>query len=109
VPQVERRPLTKPLIALELLDRGRAKGLPGWAVVADPGYGVAGDFREGLAARGLTYIVGVTGDFVVFPERRAWTAPRLATGGRPQTRPQLVDGSPRPIALSELAQRVTEE
>src|SRR6516225_2316285 len=106
VPDAERRPLTKPQIALELLDRVRAEGLPGWAVVADAGYGAAGDFREGLAARGLTYIVGVTGHFVVFPEPPAWAAPRPATGGRPQTRPQLADGSPRPVALSELARRV---
>src|SRR5262245_15750125 len=84
VPQAQRRPLTKPQIALELLDRVRAEGLPGWAVVADAGYGAAGDFRDGLAARGLTYVVGVTEDFVVFPQRPA-------TGGRPQTRPQLAE------------------
>jgi SRSO17 transposase len=106
VPAAARRPLTKPQIALELLDRVRAEGLPGWAVVADAGYGASGDFRDGLAARGLTYIVGVTADFVVFPEPPAWAPPRPATGGRPQTRPQLADGSPPPVALSELAQRV---
>src|SRR3954451_12454257 len=50
VPDVERRPLTKPQIALELLDRARAEGLPGQVVMADAGYGVSGDFREGLAA-----------------------------------------------------------
>src|SRR5215210_3485109 len=33
VPPDERRSLTKPEIALELLDRVRAEGLPGWAVV----------------------------------------------------------------------------
>src|SRR5258707_1678790 len=32
VPEGERRALTKPEIALELLDRVRAEGLPGWAV-----------------------------------------------------------------------------
>jgi SRSO17 transposase len=106
VPDAERRPLTKPQIALELLDRVRAEGLPGWAVVADAGYGASGDFREGLAARGLTYLVGVTGDFVVFPEPPAWAPPRPAMGGRPQTRPQLAAGRPPPVALSELAKRV---
>jgi SRSO17 transposase len=106
VPQAQRRPLTKPQIALELLDRVRAEGLPGWAVVADAGYGASGDFRDGLAARGLTYVVGVTEDFVVFPQRPAWVLPRPATGGRPQTRPQLAEGNPPPIALSEVAQRV---
>src|SRR5262245_6298642 len=106
VPAAERRPLTKPQIALELLDRARAEGLPGWAVVADAGYGVSGDFRDALAARELTYVVGVTEDLVVFPEQPTWAPPRPATGGRPQTRPQLADGSPPPVALGELARRV---
>src|SRR4051812_21099021 len=45
VPEQERRPLTKGQIALELLDRVRAEGLPGRVVVADAGYGVSGPFR----------------------------------------------------------------
>src|SRR5262245_4504240 len=56
VPADQRRPLTKPQIALELLDRVRAEGLPGRAVVADAGYGVSPDFRAGLEARQLSYV-----------------------------------------------------
>jgi SRSO17 transposase len=106
VPAAERRALTKPQIALELLDRVRAEGLPGRAVVADAGYGVSADFRAGLAARQLTYIVGVTEDLVVFPEPPTWAPPRPATGGRPQSNPQLAAGSPPPVALGELARSV---
>jgi len=106
VPQAQRRPLTKPQIALELLDRVRAEGLPGWAVVADAGYGASGDFRDGLAQRGLSYIVGVTGDFVVFTEQPTWVAPAPSGRGRPATRPHLATGNPPPVALSELVQRV---
>jgi SRSO17 transposase len=106
VPEEERRPLTKPEIALELLDRVRGEGLPGWAVVADAGYGVSGDFRDGLAARGLSYLVGVTGDFVVFTEQPRWQQPTPSGRGRPATRPRLAEGSPRPVALSALVQRV---
>jgi len=106
VPEGERRPLTKPAIALELLDRVRGEGLPGWAVVADAGYGVSGDFRDGLAARGLSYIVGVTGDFVVFTEPPRWQQPTSSGRGRPATRPRLADDSPQPVALSDLAKRV---
>lgn len=105
VPQDQRRPRTKPQIALELLDRVRAEGLPGRAVVADAGYGVSGDFREGLEQRGLTYIVGVTGDLVVFTEEPKWDRPTAPERGRPRTRPRLAASNPRPVALGELAGR----
>ena len=42
----DRRPRAQ--IALELLDTVRGEGLPGWLVVADAGYGVSEDFRDGL-------------------------------------------------------------
>ncbi len=106
VPAAERRALTKPQIALELLDRVRGEGLPGWAVVADAGYGASADFRDGVAARGLVYMAGVTGDFVVFPEAPAWVPPPPAAGrGRPTTRHHLAPDNPPPVALSELARR----
>src|SRR4051812_27160181 len=101
VPPEFRRERTKGQIALDLLDQVRAEGLPGRVVVADAGYGVSGDFRQGLADRGLHYIAGVTDEVVVFPERPAWDRPagRTArrTGGRPQTNPQLRPGAPRPV------------
>lgn len=108
VPKDQCRSLTKPEIALELLDGVRGEGLPGHSVVADAGYGVSGQFRAGLEQRGLTYIVGVTGDFVVFTEQPKWDQPKTDKPGqgRPRTRPQLAANSPRPMALSELAQRV---
>jgi SRSO17 transposase len=105
VPEDQRRPLTKGQIALELLDRVRAEGLPGGLVVADSGYGVSGPFRDGLAERGLHYIVGVTDDMVVFTEEPQWVAPAAATGGRPRKRHRLAEGSPRPISLKALAAR----
>jgi SRSO17 transposase len=105
VPEDQRRPLTKGQIALELLDRVRGEGLPGESVVADAGYGVAEDFRAGLAERGLHYIVGVTEEMVVFVEEPRWVAPTAATGGRPRTRHRLAEGSPRPVSLKELAGR----
>jgi SRSO17 transposase len=108
VPQAERRALTKPQIALELLDGVRAEGLPGRAVVADAGYGISGEFRDGLQARGLSYAVGVTGDLVAFTRQPRWEVPGPPGGGagRPRTRPRLAEGEPQPIALSELAKQV---
>src|SRR3954468_19431611 len=108
VPGQERRPLTKGQIALELLDRVRGEGLPGRLVVADAGYGVSGPFRDGLASRGLHYIVGVTDEMVVFTEEPSWEAPGPAarpsrSGGRPRKRPRLKEGVPRPVSLKVLA------
>lgn len=105
VPEAERRSLTKGQIALELLDRVRAEGLPGRVVVADAGYGVSGPFRDGLDGRGLHYVVGVTDDMVVFAEQPRWIAAEPGTAGRPRTRPRLAEDSPRPVSLKELAAR----
>lgn len=106
VPEAQRRSLTKPEIALELLDQVRAEGLPGWAVVADAGYGVSGDFRDGLEARKLSYIVGVTEDVVVFTREPRWEVPPWSGRGRRPRHPQLSEGSSAPIALSELVPKV---
>jgi SRSO17 transposase len=105
VPEDERRSLTKGQIALELLDRVRAEGLAGGLVVADSGYGVSGPFRDGLAQRGLHYVVGVTDEMVVFTEEPRWVEPEAVTGGRPRKRHRLAEDSPRPVSLKELAAR----
>jgi SRSO17 transposase len=106
VPQAERRSPPHPQIALGLLDRVRGAGLPGGAVVTGAGYGAAGEFRDGAAARGLVYLAGVTGDFVVFAEPPTWVAPGSSGRGRPATRHRLAADSPPPVALSELARHV---
>jgi SRSO17 transposase len=108
VPEEFRRSRTKGAIALELLDTVRGEGLPGWLALADAGYGVSAEFREGLAARGLSYIVGVTDDMVVFTEEPMWERPGPAgrpegSGGRPRKRPRLSEGTPRPVSLKDLA------
>jgi SRSO17 transposase len=108
VPEPACRPMTKGEIALALLDQVRAEGLPGRLVVADAGYGVSGPFREGLAARDLHYIVGVTDEMVVFTEGPRWEAPGPAarptgSGGRPRRRSRLKAGEPRPVSLKSLA------
>jgi SRSO17 transposase len=106
VPEEHRKVATKGQIALELLDQVRGEGLPGQLAVADAGYGASGPFRDGLAGRGLHYIVGVTGEMVVFASEPTWEAPparRPGAGGRPATRSVLAEGSPRPVTLKELA------
>lgn len=109
-PKEHRQAKTKGQIALELLDQVRGEGLPGQLVVADAGYGISGTFREGLANRGLHYIVGVTGEMVVFTEKPTWQAPaarKPGAGGRPAVRSKLGEDSPRPVSLNELATTTT--
>jgi SRSO17 transposase len=106
VPAAERRPLTKPEIALELLDRVRGEGLPGWAVVTDAAYGVSPTFRDGVAARGLVYMAGVTADHVVFPKQPRWAVSPANGRGRPPTRRYLAADNPPPVALQELAKQL---
>jgi SRSO17 transposase len=105
VPESERRPFSKGQIALDLLDEVRAEGLPGRTVVADAGYGVSGEFRDGLEQRGPQYVVGVTDEMVVFTSPPSWVKPKTGTGGRPRKRHRLSEGSPRPVSLKELAAR----
>src|SRR3954468_23991833 len=108
VPEAPRQFKTKGTIALELLDTVREEGLPGWLALADAGYGVSEEFRKGLAARGLNYIVGVTDEMVVFTEEPTWEPPGPAerpegTGGRPRKRPRLPEDAARPVSLKDLA------
>jgi SRSO17 transposase len=108
VPEAFRQSRTKGQIALELLDTVRSEGLSGWLALADAGYGVSEDFRAGLEARGLMYIVGVTDEMVVFAEEPVWEPPGPAdrpegTGGRPRRQPRLAEDSPKPVSLKDLA------
>jgi SRSO17 transposase len=60
-------------LGLDLIDHARTWGLPDRLVVADAGYGDATEFRDGLEARHLAYIVGIAGTVGV------WTRPPKAT------------------------------
>ena len=106
VPVPSREMKTKGQIALELLDQVRAEGLAGHVVVANSGYGVSKPSRDGLAGRGLHYVVGVTQEMVVFTEEPRWVAPQPSRGGRPRTRHCLAEDSPRPASLKDLASRL---
>jgi SRSO17 transposase len=91
---------TKPEVALALVDRARAWGVPFAFVVADAGYGQAPAFLAGLEARGVSYACGVKRTFGVrLPDEvtAAATAPPPAYQGR--GRPIL----PRPAPLWEAA------
>jgi SRSO17 transposase len=86
---------TKPEIALGLLDRARAWGLPIQAVVVDAGYGDNPHFLSGLDERQVPYVCGVQSTFGVrLPAEVQAAAQAIPTyGGRGQPR------KPRPAPL----------
>jgi SRSO17 transposase len=95
--------LEKWRIALGEIDRLLAEGLPPAPVVADAGYGDTTEFRDVLAARGLSYAVGIKGETTVWPPGTQPLAPRPYTGrGRPPTRLRR-DGEHRPVSVRALA------
>jgi SRSO17 transposase len=83
VPEPFRRPLTKPEIALEEIDRLTAQGVRFGAVLADAGYGLSAAFRQGLSARGLVWAVGVPKHQKVYPAGVSVIFP-VAGRGRPR-------------------------
>jgi SRSO17 transposase len=95
-------------IALQEVDELIAEDLPRAPVVADAGYGVATEFREGLSRRGLLYAVGVSEEVTVWPEGSEPLPPkprRAHCAGRP---PKLLrrDAAHRPVSVQALARRL---
>jgi SRSO17 transposase len=95
-------------LALGLLDRALADGVDRLPVLADAGYGDSNEFRDALVARGLKYIVGVTGTTVVWrPGTRFKSPPEQESGqpGRPRTRWSVVGGK-KPVPIRDIAARL---
>lgn len=90
-------------IILDLLDEALAAGLPRRVVLADAGYGDSTEFRDGLDARGLKYLVGVSHIRLVWPPGSNPRVPKRVSGpGRPHTR--FRDGNRKPRSLAEIAE-----
>lgn len=91
---------TKIELALELLDQLLEWGLRRQPVLADTGYGNSTEFRQGLAGRGLHYLVGVESHTAVWDQPTARVQP-CRRHGRGRPRGPYYRG--QPTALRELA------
>jgi SRSO17 transposase len=91
---------TRPELALDLVDQLLAWGLRRQPVLADVAYGNSTGFRQGLAKRGLQYVVGVESHTAVWDKPTVRVQPRRRPGrGRP--RRSYYRG--QPLALRDLA------
>jgi SRSO17 transposase len=94
---------TKWQIALDQIDAQLADDLPRAPVVADAGYGVITDFRDGLRTRRLSYAVGITSEVGVWPPgtQPLPVAPWQGRG-RPPVR-RLRGARHQPVSVAQLA------
>lgn len=94
---------TKPQIALEQIRAAKTDGIPPGMVLADAGYGVDTDFRDGLTALGLTYVVGIQSSASLWPPGQAPLPVKPRSGrGRPSIRVSR-SADHKPISAKELA------
>jgi SRSO17 transposase len=95
---------TKWEIALDEFDRLRSLGVPKAPVLADAGYGVVTEFREGLALREYLYAVGIPGEVTFWTNSRLPLPPKPWSGrGRPATslRPAPGHGPVSALAVAQ--------
>ena len=94
---------TKPQIALDQIRAALAAGVPPAPVLADAGYGVDTDFRDGITDLGLLYVVGIQSSATLWPPGTEPLPPKPWSGrGRP---PSLVrrDDEHTPVAAKQIA------
>jgi SRSO17 transposase len=99
--------LTKSEIALEQITAAVEQGVSGGVVVADAAYGNDGQFRNGLEALGLEYVLGIQSTTTVWSQGSMPLAPPRYRGcGRPATLLRR-DAAHQPLAVRDLARRHT--
>ena len=85
---------TKPQLALEMLERAWAQGVPMRWVTGDEVYGDAPYLRASIAAHHRLYVLAVSCHTPVWRDRPPVEAPTRDTGGRPRTRIRLAEDAP---------------
>lgn len=94
---------TKWEIALEQIDQALESDIEVRCVTADAGYGDTVEFRNGLAERGLHYVVAIKTSNKVFDKPPRFIAPKQIDRGRPPSRAKLAKNSPKPKTVQQIA------
>jgi SRSO17 transposase len=93
-------------ISLQQIDDALRWGVRKHVVLGDAGYGDSSEFREGLDARGLDYVLGVNSAHLIWPPgsnpRRPMRKP--GQGGKAPTK--FVDDAAKPIAIADFMSQV---
>jgi SRSO17 transposase len=84
-------------IALDEVDRVIAAGMVFGSVLADAGYGMCAEFRQGLSARNLRWAVGIAATQNMYAESVTTSIPAKKSMGPPATR-ALPSQAPTPAA-----------
>jgi SRSO17 transposase len=94
-------------IALDLIDAALSWGVRKHVVLGDCGYGDCVEFRDGLTARGLPYLVAVKSSPVVWESGTGPEPPKPRTRGemgRPRTK--YTNGEHKPLTIEVLAKKI---
>jgi SRSO17 transposase len=95
--------LTKPQIALAQIRAALDAGVPPAPVLADAGYGVDTDFRDGITELGLRYIVGIQSSASLWPPGVEPLPPKPWSGrGRPPSLLQR-NAEHKPVSAKQMA------
>ena len=89
--------------ALDLLDAALAAGVRRHVVLGDAAFGEVTAFRDALTARGLSYVLRVPSNLVVWPPGTRFAVPaRRGATGRPRSTPRPLT-STMPLTLAAVA------
>jgi SRSO17 transposase len=95
VPEAQREYRAKTDLALEMPQEAQARGhLTAQWVTGDDAFGMSPDFRDGLAAQGMQYVLEVPPNTPVWPLEPTWSSPAYQGRGRPRPSPATARGAP---------------
>ena len=95
--------LTKPQLALEMLEHAWQRGLPLQWVVGDEVYGDAGYFRQAVSAHGRWYVLTVSVSTAVWVDRPVIEPAQLTASGRVRRKARVVADAPAATTVDKVA------